>query len=298
MPPILETYQLQKTYGDVHAVRDVTIAIDEGSIVGFLGPNGAGKTTTIGMILGLIHPDAGTVHIAGERITVQNPAPLAQVGSLVGAEAATVPHLSARNNLRLVANIHDIADERITDVLEIVNLTHAADRRTGEFSTGMRQRLGMAMALLPDPDLLILDEPTNGLDPAGMREVRKLLLQLAERGKTVLLSSHLLSEVEQVCSQVAVLNKGEIIAEGQVDELLGENQTVHVHVAELDHASQVLRQQNTSIDVRVTQDKLIVSGADSETVMKHLVDANITPQELHVERHNLEDLFLQLTENA
>lgn len=298
MSLILETHQLKKTYGDVHAVHDVTITIQEDSIVGFLGPNGAGKTTTIGMILGLIHPDAGTVHIDGQRVTVHNPAALNRVGSLVGAEATTVTHLSARDNLRLVANLHDTAEQRITDVLEIVNLTDAANRAAGEFSTGMHQRLGMAMALLPDPDLLILEEPTNGLDPAGMRNIRRLLRRLAERGKTIFLSSHLLSEVEQVCNRVAVLNDGKIIAQSDVADLPGDQQTIHVRVTPLEQATQILRQQDTSVDVRLQQDKLIVSGISSEMVMQHLVDADITPQEVHVKRHNLENLFLQLTDNA
>jgi ABC-2 type transport system ATP-binding protein len=294
--PVLEIENLRKTYGDVQAVKDVSLRVERGDIYGFLGPNGAGKTTTIGMILGLIHRDSGIVRVLGQPVTVGDPSPLRRVGSLIEAEATAVPHLSARNNLHIVAELHTVEQGRIDDVLATVGLTEAADRQVGSFSTGMKQRLGLAMALLHDPDLLVLDEPTNGLDPAGMREVRELLLRLADAGKTIFLSSHLLNEVEQVCNRVAVLKQGEVIAQGRVDDLLGGAQVVEVVARQPEHAASQLRQLNGGSSVRVDDGRVLVSGSDSETVMQHLLQQGITPQEVRVRRDNLEDLFLELTE--
>lgn len=294
--PVLEIENLRKTYGDVQAVKDVSLRVQQGDIYGFLGPNGAGKTTTIGMILGLIHRDGGTVRVLGKPVTVDDPTPLRHVGSLIEAEATAVPHLSARNNLHIIAELHDVKQGRIDEVLATVGLTEAADRQASDFSTGMKQRLGLAMALLHDPDLLVLDEPTNGLDPAGMREVRELLLRLVDDGKTIFLSSHLLNEVEQICNRVAVLKQGEVIAQGHVDDLLGDAQVVEVVARQPEHAASQLRHLNSGSSVRIDDGRVLVSGSDSETVMQYLVQQGITPQEVRVRRDNLEDLFLELTE--
>ena len=205
METVLRTEGLEKRFGPVRAVDGVSLAVERGEVFGFLGPNGAGKTTTIGMVLGLIHPTAGEVFLFGEPLTPARPGVLRRVGALVGATAALVPYLSARGNLHLVARLQGAkAAARIDEVLDLVGLREAADRKAGDFSTGMKQRLGLAMALLHQPDLLILDEPTNGMDPAGMREVRNMLRALADGGTTVFLSSHLLHEIQQ--SRGAVLN--------------------------------------------------------------------------------------------
>src|SRR5574341_2244653 len=185
---VLQTHNLQKLFGPVRAVEDVSLQVQRGEVVGFLGPNGAGKTTTIGMILGLLYPTAGIVELFGKPVTPTRNVPLRRVGALVGAPSF-VPYLSARENLRLMARLHPgLPATRIEETLALVGLREAASRAAGSFSSGMKQRLGLAMALLHRPELLILDEPTNGMDPAGMREMRTLLRELAGRGVTVMLS--------------------------------------------------------------------------------------------------------------
>lgn len=221
---ILQTDDLSKNFGSVTAVQSVNLRVQQGEVFGFLGPNGAGKTTTIGMVLGLIHPTAGRITLFDQPITPSQNGALKQVGSLVGAPSL-IPYLTARENLELVAKLHDgVDDGRIREVLELVGLTDAAERKVAGFSTGMKQRLGLGVALLHRPSLIILDEPTNGLDPAGMREVRTLIRQLADDGITIFLSSHLLHEVEQVCDRIAVIRQGEIVAQGVVEELLNQTQ--------------------------------------------------------------------------
>ncbi len=220
--PVLRLQDLTKHYGDVRAVENLNLEVYEGECFGFLGPNGAGKTTTIGMILGLLWPTAGTVEVLGQRVTPAHLAPLRQVGALVGAPGF-YPYLSGRENLRLLARLYpEVDDARVDEVLEQVGLAGAARRKVKGYSTGMKQRLGLAAALLHRPRLLVLDEPTNGLDPVGMVEVRDLLRRLTRQGITVFLSSHLLHEVEQVCDRVAILHRGRIVAQGPVDALLAE----------------------------------------------------------------------------
>ncbi len=218
--PVLRLQNLTKYYGEVRAVEDLTLEVYESECFGFLGPNGAGKTTTIGMILGLLWPTAGTVEVLGRRVTPVHSAPLRQVGALVGAPGF-YPYLSGRDNLRLLARLHPQVDEaRVDEVLEQVGLSGAARRQVRGYSTGMKQRLGLAAALLHRPRLLVLDEPTNGLDPVGMAEMRGLLRRLTRQGVTVFLSSHLLHEVEQVCDRVAILHRGRVVAQGPVADLL------------------------------------------------------------------------------
>jgi len=222
---ILKITNLQKYYGDVHAVEDVSIDIKQGEIFGFLGPNGAGKTTTIAMILGLIYPTHGQIEVCGQTVSPLQSKALINVGALVGASPAIIPYLSVKDNLKLIARIHpEIKEIRIQEVINMVKLSDASNRKASKLSTGMKQRLGIAMALLHHPRLLILDEPTNGMDPVGMREMRILLKKLADDGVTIFLSSHLLHEVEQVCDRVAFLNKGHIIAQGDVTTLINNKQ--------------------------------------------------------------------------
>jgi ABC-2 type transport system ATP-binding protein len=221
---ILEISNLIKKFGDVTAVNNVNLRVCKGQVFGFLGPNGAGKTTTIGMILGLIHPSNGRIELFGELISPSQTRPLQKVGALVG-HPSLIPYLSGRENLRLVAKLSaETSGEQIDEVLELVSMTEAANRTVKGYSTGMKQRIGLASALMHKPDLVILDEPTNGLDPAGMREIRQIILNLAQNGTTVFLSSHLLHEVEQVCDEIAVLNKGQIVAQGSVAELLSQSE--------------------------------------------------------------------------
>ncbi len=299
METVLRTEGLQKHFGPVRAVNGVSLAVERGEVFGFLGPNGAGKTTTIGMILGLIYPTAGEVFLFGEPLTPSHTRPLRRVGALVGASAALVPYLSARRNLRLVAELQGRdAAARIDEVLDTVGLADAADRKAGDYSTGMKQRLGLAMALLHRPDLLILDEPTNGMDPAGMREVRNLLRTLAEGGTTVFLSSHLLHEIQQSCDRVAVLNKGVIVAQGRVDELLDAGAVVKVRVADTQQAAACLRTLAGVQGVEPNGKWVTVSGRSSEDVVAHLVGHGIVPAEVTTPQNDLEDLYMRLTQEA
>jgi len=295
---VLQTDNLKKHFGSIKAVDGVSLQVEQGEVFGFLGPNGAGKTTTIGMVLGLLHPTEGDVQLLGQEITPAHNEAVERVGSLVGAPTI-VPYLSARQHLRLIARLHEnITPQRIDDVLEMVGLTEAADRAAGKFSTGMKQRLGLAMALLHEPELLILDEPTSGMDPAGMREVRVLMRSLADGGMTVFLSSHLLHEVEQICDRVAVLHRGKIVAQGPVATLMGEELSVSVRVPAPDEAVKVLQTLPEVQEITADGNIVEITGIPSEKVVGHLTSHGIIPSEVSTSRPDLEDLFLELTQEG
>lgn len=293
---VLQTKDLTKTYGKQKVVDAVNITAYEGEVFGFLGPNGAGKTTTLGMALGLVHPTAGEVTVLGERVMPNHTQALKDVGALLGAPAF-VPYLSAWDNIELVSRLTPNVDkERIDEVLEIVGLKDAARKKVSKFSTGMKQRVGLAMALVHRPRFVILDEPTNGLDPAGMREIRQLIRSLAENGTSVLLSSHLLNEVQQVCDRIAVLNKGQVVAQGRVEDLLNEKQpSLRLTVSNPKDAAQLLRSLSGVERVDEQGDQLVVIGAESQAVMKHLVQHNIIPTEITAQKNDLESLFMDVT---
>jgi ABC-2 type transport system ATP-binding protein len=214
---VIEVHGLTKRFGPVLAVDRLSFSVHRGTIVGFLGPNGAGKTTTLRMLLGLVRPDEGTATINGRRYQ-DLPEPLHQVGAVLEASSFH-PGRTARNHLRVQAMAGEADPSRIEDVLELVGLSRAAGRRVGKFSLGMRQRLGLATALLTDPDVLILDEPANGLDPEGVRWLRDLLRGLADEGTTVLVSSHVLAEVAQTVDSVVILDHGRLVAQSTLAEL-------------------------------------------------------------------------------
>jgi ABC-2 type transport system ATP-binding protein len=214
---VIEVRGLTKRFGPVLAVDQLSFTVERGSVVGFLGPNGAGKTTTLRMLLGLVRPDAGTATING-RVYQDLPEPLHQVGAVLEASSFH-PGRTARNHLRVQALVGQADPSRIDDVLDLVGLSGAAGRRVGKFSLGMRQRLGLATALLTDPELLILDEPANGLDPEGVRWLRDLLHELAGEGTTVLVSSHILAEVAQTVDSVVILDHGRLVAQSTLTEL-------------------------------------------------------------------------------
>ncbi len=298
MTHVLVTHGLTKHFDSLRAVDGVALQVTRGEIFGFLGPNGAGKTTTIGMLLGLIYPTSGEVRLFGECVTPKHVAPLARVGALVGASPSLVPYLTAREHLQAIVRLHKgCEDAHIGEMLARVGIEKAADRKVGEFSTGMKQRLGLAMALIHRPDLLILDEPTNGMDPAGMREVRTLLRSLADEGTTVFLSSHLLHEVEQICDRVAVLNDGKIVAQGRVETLLGHRAVVKVRVANVRKAANCLKKLPGVETVHPNGAYIRVTGRESKAVVAHLARHRIIPTEVTSSRGDLEDLFLQLTTN-
>ena len=293
---VLETKGLTKTFGGRKAVDSVNITAYEGEVFGFLGPNGAGKTTTLGMALGLIHPTAGEVYVLGQRVTPNHVQALNEVGALLGAPAF-VPYLSAWDNLDLLARLSPNVDKkRIAEVFELVGMTEFARRKVGKFSTGMKQRIGIAMALLHRPRFVILDEPTNGLDPAGMREIRRLLRSLVENGTSVLLSSHLLNEVQQVCDRIAVLNRGQVVAQGQVDDLLdGQKPAVRLTVSDTGAAVRALVPLSTIENVQASGDTLLVTGVTTQAVMNQLLQHHIIPTEILAQKSDLESLFMDLT---
>ena len=220
MQTVIETKALCKQYGPHTAVDHVELHVPQGCVYGFIGPNGAGKSTTMKMLLGLIHPTAGRVRLLGQELTEKSRLPLLrQTGSLIESPAGYL-HLTAQENLEIVADLKGVPHKDIGRVLDIVHLTQDRNRRVGQYSLGMKQRLGIAMALLGSPKLLILDEPTNGLDPAGIQEMRALIRNMpAATGATVLISSHLLGEMEQMVEQVGIIDHGHILCEGPLTEL-------------------------------------------------------------------------------
>lgn len=296
---VLQTKHLKKHFGSVKAVEDVSLSVNRGEIFGFVGPNGAGKTTTISMILGLTHPTAGEVEVFGQRVTPGQNQILRRVGMMVGSPALLLP-FSAWQNLRCLARLYpDIPAQRVDEVLELAGLKDVAHRQARKFSTGMKQRLGLALALLNRPDLLVLDEPTNGIDPAGMHEIRALLRSLADQGVTIFFSSHLLHEVELICDRVVVIQRGLVIAQGAVADLLsGTKKRIHITTTEPERTAHVLHALPGVRDIRVNADYVEVQGVSSEVVLYNLVNNGITPKEVVVSHPDLESVFLELTQKA
>ena len=297
--PALRVEGLTKRFGGVLAVDDLTLEVPRGVVFGFLGPNGAGKTTTIGMLLGLVHPTRGRAEVLGRPVTPGDPSALRRVGALVGAPAL-LPSFSARRNLELLAGLVPGHDGRaaVDDVLERVGLAEVGRRRAGAFSTGMKQRLGLAMALLEQPQLLVLDEPTNGMDAAGRREVKNLLRSVAARGTTVFLSSHLLHEVEQVCDEVAVLDRGRLVTAGPVGTLLPNAMSVRLRLDDPGAAARALTPLEDVERATVNGAYLEVEGVEPQRLVAFLVGVGHVPSEVTSGRPDLETLFLQLTAPA
>jgi ABC-type multidrug transport system ATPase subunit len=296
MNAVIQTRGLTKHFGSVRAVDGVDLTVRRSEVFGFLGPNGSGKTTTIGMLLGLIHPTAGEVKLFGEAVSPEQTRPLRRVGSLVGAPGL-IPYLSGRDNLQVLARLNpQVKNGQVDAVFARTGLTDASQRKVAGYSTGMKQRLGLAAALLHQPELLILDEPTNGLDPAGMREVRDLIGSLAAQEVTVFLSSHLLHEVEQICDGVAVLNKGKVVAQGTVGELLSKESMLRVRVTCPQAAVEALRSLPGISHLSANGTHVEVRGPQPEAVIAHLVVCGLAPREVREERPDLESLFLKLTE--
>jgi ABC-2 type transport system ATP-binding protein len=283
---------LTKKYGDRTVVDDVSFALEPGTVTGFLGPNGAGKTTTMRMMTGLVPASAGTSTVDG-RPYVDLPNPGAVVGTLLDASAVH-PGRTGRIHLQLLAATIGVPAARVDEVLALVGLKDAARRRIGGYSLGMRQRLGIAGALLADPPVLVFDEPANGLDPEGIRWMRDLLRGHAARGGTVLLSSHLLGEVEHTVDRLLVIGQGRIVADGPVASLLGADGTV---VRTVDAAPLVAALEAAGFHVQHGVDgALVVPGAEPVAVGAVAASAGLALVELRAERRGIEDLFFQLTE--
>ncbi|HEX9258124.1 MAG TPA: ATP-binding cassette domain-containing protein [Acidimicrobiales bacterium] len=302
MTAVIEIEGLRKEYRRRKGRRTVAVdgldlSVPEGGVFGFLGPNGSGKTTTIRCLLGLVRPSAGRAALLGHGAD-SLAAALRHVGAIVETPAM-FPSLSGRQNLALLGAIDGIGPRRVADVLERVGLAERADDHAGKYSLGMRQRLGLAAALLKDPALLVLDEPVNGLDPAGIREIRELLRGLGNEGRTVFLSSHLLSEVEQTCDRVAIISKGRLVLAGEVDEVLARaaRPALIVGVSDAAAARAALREAGVAAEsVGETQLRVDLPAGEAARVTRLLAEAGHWLHELRPDTVTLEDLFLSVTE--
>ncbi len=299
--PIVKTEGLTKRFGkasrQILAVDDLSIEVRRGNIFGFLGPNGSGKTTTIGLLLGLIRPTSGAIALFGRDVSRDLPSLLRRTSAVL-ENASFYPYLSGRNNIEIFARMTGgVPDRRVDEVLETVGLKKRAGRKAGTYSLGMRQRLAIAVALLNDPELIILDEPTNGLDPSGIIEIRDLISELGQQGKTIFLSSHLLHEVEQVCNHVAILNKGRVIARGPVDELLHRGRKLRMRVSDVNAAVTLLKDAAWIKTIETgAEGGVVFMEVDEERfpdVNEMLVKGGIRVFEMKTSEGSLEDFFLE-----
>ncbi len=281
---------LVKTYGSTEAVRGLDFEIASGKLTGFLGPNGAGKTTTFRALLGLTRPDAGEIEVLGMKVPTQLNEIVKRVGVII-EEPGLISALTGRHNLGVAADTLGFGHGRIDEMLEFVGLSGDADRRALEYSKGMKQRLALAAAMLGDPELLILDEPLDGLDPAGQHAFRARLKNLAAQGRTVVVSSHDLADIEALADDVVVLNKGKLVTQGPLTDLLQGGQTRVKGVGAV--ASEILTR--AGFEVQRDDEGLIVDSEDTALVLKTLAEASIYPQEVSPARPNLESVFLGLT---
>jgi ABC-type multidrug transport system ATPase subunit len=299
---ILQTRQLGKRYGKRWAVKNLNLEVHRGDVFGFLGPNGAGKSTTIRMILSLIRPTTGETELFGYSLTSRRSDALRRVGGIVEKPDFYL-YLSAYKNLEIIGALTGgVERKRILEVLDLVGLTSRAADRVKTYSHGMKQRLGIAQALLSDPELVILDEPTNGLDPQGMKEVRDLIVHLSrERQKTIILSSHLLNEIEMVANRMVIINNGESVIQGDVNRLLDEGEKYVVIKAKTQkEVESVLQQQKNIVGNYVIKDDLFevkMNFTDIPELNKALVYAGVQVQAL-IPKRSLEDLFLSMTEQS
>jgi ABC-2 type transport system ATP-binding protein len=298
----VETHGLTKRFGENIAVNDVELLVPRGCAFGYLGPNGAGKTTLIRMLLGLTHADAGTMSLLGHRVPQHRDLALARIGAIVD-EPRFHSHLTGRQNLRILAAAREPeAKGRIGAALERVGILHRADDKVSKYSMGMRQRLGVAACLLGDPQLLILDEPMNGLDPGGMLDMRDMIKSLVSEGRTVVLSSHLLDEVERTCDAVAIVDHGTVIRQGPISQLLaGSSFEVQVECADPDRASSLLEATIFGTQVQVGPDGLAISLPEETTrdaiaeINRVLVEGGISVYRLQHIQASLEQWFLSVT---
>ncbi|MBK7871228.1 MAG: ATP-binding cassette domain-containing protein [Saprospiraceae bacterium] len=281
-------------------LQHLNLAVPKASVYGFLGANGAGKSTTIRAILGLLRPQSGKIKLFEKDIKSQRLAVLSKIGTLIESPSL-YKHLSGYDNLKIVCKYLNIPTSRIDEVLELVNLTANAHKISKKYSTGMKQRLGLAMALLPDPELLILDEPTNGLDPTGIREIRNILQNLNQQGKTIFLSSHLLSEIEKIATQVGIIKGGTMIFQGTIQELEAlkmNNLRVNVVTQDATKAIEVLNGKYKTNITEATQFEILLEDRENlPHIIETFVNKGIKLYEVSAQKNDLEKLFINLTEN-
>ena len=298
MPSVLTIDHLHKRYGKIHAVNDLSLEVEAGSVFGILGPNGSGKTTTLGMLLSVIRPSAGSFAWFGQ--SASSPRRAAASRQRIGAileNPIFYPYLSAVENLRIVAQIKRCPDRRIDAVLQTVDLFERKDDPFKTYSLGMKQRLAIASALLADPEVMILDEPTNGLDPQGIAEIRSLIVRIAEQGKTIMLASHLLDEVQKVCTHFTVLKRGRRIYTGRVDEALSGTDTIEVAAADMEQLQQVAQQ--FSFTEQVQRDNGVLKirlgpEKNSADLNRYLIEQGVVVSHLSQKTKSLEQQFLDL----
>ncbi|WP_226002935.1 ABC transporter ATP-binding protein [Paenibacillus sp. BJ-4] len=299
MEYIVETKALRKNFGRFTAVDDISLHLERGSIYGFLGENGAGKTTTIRMLMRLMEPTSGEVFLFGERLEKNYPSIFSRIGTIIETPGL-YGNLSARDNLRICCTYMGVKDEgRIEHTLSTVGLEHTGKKKFNDFSLGMKQRLGIARALVHDPELLILDEPTNGLDPSGIKEIRQLLKRLCEEeGKTILISSHILSEIQQLATHIGIIHNGKLLAEdrlNRLEESFEQYTDVKVDDAEAVRTFLQERMKQTQCDVKSKQHLRIYNPIENIAALnKELMDHHFSVYEIHTSKQTLEDYFLAL----
>ncbi len=300
----IQTFDLTKRYGNraaksVLAVDRISFVVEKGQVFGFLGPNGSGKTTTIGMLVGTIKPTDGSFSLFGASSLES----LMAARSRVGATLETpnfYPYMSGRDNLRIAAGVKGVGNPRIEECLELVGLSDRAKHRFRTYSLGMKQRLALAATMLNDPELIILDEPANGLDPQGIREIREIIGILADRGKTIFLSSHLLAEVERTCSHVAIIRKGRIVTWGAVADVVGEGSAVLLRAKEMEALAGAMEAYPDATSVRRTGDGVVAALRvdDLASVTRYLAGQGIYLSHLAPYRLSLEEVFIEVTQGA
>ncbi len=301
MQNMIETKDLCKSYGNRTVVDHLNLCVPRGCVYGFIGPNGAGKSTSMKMLLGLVHPTSGSVRLMGQEMTEQNRIRLLRhTGSLIESPSGYL-HLTAQENLQIIADLKDVKHTEIERVLEVVHLTQDKDKKVGQYSLGMKQRLGIAMALLGNPEILILDEPTNGLDPAGIQEMRALIAGMPEKtGATVLISSHLLGEMEQMVNRVGIINHGKTLFDGSLQELRKHSQgDLNLRVLDVLKAMPILRKMGLPT---VQKDGVLTLPPMPDfrlaEIVQELADSGAGVVELIRHTKSLEDIFLSLTEST
>jgi ABC-2 type transport system ATP-binding protein len=293
---VIETHDLTKRFRRQVAVDSVSFAVEQGQIFGFLGPNGSGKTTTIGMLLGIVTPTGGSFRLLG----LDGRRGLHQARQSIGATLETpnfYPYLSGRDNLRIVANVKRVPHARIPEMLDVVGLLDRGTDRFGTYSLGMKQRLALAATMLGDPRLVILDEPANGLDPEGMREIREVIIRLHDMGKTIFLSSHLLWEVERTCTHVAILRKGRIIRQASVPELLSGTVTAGLRGGNLDTLRRIVADYPKAVATTLQEDMVVVELRDDDLAPLNAFVAarGVHLSHLALRQRSLEEVFIELT---
>ena len=298
---VIRTEGLTFNFGDQTVVKSLNLQVPEGAIYGFLGPNGAGKTTTIKLLMNLLQTQQGSIHIFEKELKSNRIEILSQIGSLI-EQPAIYLHLTGKENLLNRALLLEIPAKRVDEMLDLVHLKDAANKKAGQYSLGMKQRLGIGLALLSDPKLLILDEPTNGLDPNGIIEVRELLIKLVTKyQKTVFVSSHLLAEVERMATHVGIINHGELLFQGSIDELQALNQPqVQIEVEHTVDAANFLKKNNLEV-TDVNEHQLFVPYTDKKQMgeLNALLNKNgFTVYSINKQQKDLEKLFLAITQNA